>query len=64
MTRKLDKLRFALELHPSLMQQGSPVSLDKPLPPPVLLFFIVGMGITSAMADAQNVVKLCNHAES
>lgn len=30
----------------------------------VLLFCIFGMGITSAMADAQNIVELCNKCSS
>ena len=40
------------------------MSLDKLLPPLVLPFPIFWMGITSAMADAQNVVELCNKCSS
>lgn len=40
------------------------MSLDKLLPPLVLPFCVFGMGITSVMADAQNIVELCNKCSS
>lgn len=40
------------------------MSLDKLLPSLVLPFCIFGMGITGVMADAQNVVELCNKCSS